>query len=419
MGYNAGVVEVTPASPSALLAEGSFVTNAVGSHTVTITGDPSQFFATNSGFAGTPYANSFGSTANYVVCSLTVTNTLDSGTGSLRDAIICANTIVGTDTIDFNIPGAGPHTIQPASALPTITDPVLIDGYTEPGASPNTLAVGSDAALMIELDGTGAGGDGLTITAADSTMRGLVINRFSGDGISITGAAATGNVVEGNFIGTDVTGTVALANNLRGVLIQDASGNTVGGSLAEQRNVISGNIWSGIGAITAPGTVIQGNYVGTDAGGTFAIGNGSVPTSSEGGITIENFTGAIVGTDGDGVNDAAEGNLLSGNLRHGVRIGGGSGDFGSHVVAGNFIGVDATGTVAVPNQISGIDFINSRDNRVGTNSDGVSDDLEANVISGNENLGTGPGTGSGRGILLQDNSGTADGRAADNKLDRW
>ena len=88
---------------------------------------------------------------------LNVTNTGDSGPGSLRQAITDANTNPGLDTICFNIPGAGVQTIAPLSALPPISDPVIIDGYSQPGASPNTLAVGGDATLLIELNGITAG----------------------------------------------------------------------------------------------------------------------------------------------------------------------------------------------------------------------------------------------------------------------
>ncbi|HEX6386435.1 MAG TPA: CSLREA domain-containing protein, partial [Anaerolineae bacterium] len=118
-----------------------------------------------------------------------VTNTNDSGAGSLRQAILDANAIPNVDgepdAIHFNIPGTGPHTIQPASALPAITDPVVIDGYTQPGAAPNTLAIGNNAVLQVVLSGAsaGAGVNGLTITASDSTVRGLVINAFQDDGI--------------------------------------------------------------------------------------------------------------------------------------------------------------------------------------------------------------------------------------------
>src|SRR5262245_26631761 len=113
-----------------------------------------------------------------------------------------------TDTINFNIPGSGVHTISPASALPTISDPVFINGYSQPAnggaaASPNMNDTGTNlgltTVLLIELDGTNAGSaQGLFITAGNSAVRGLVINRFSGSGILL---ASSGNVVAGNFIG--------------------------------------------------------------------------------------------------------------------------------------------------------------------------------------------------------------------------
>src|SRR5204862_4209110 len=110
-----------------------------------------------------------------------VTNTLDSGAGSLRAAITSANgTAGGTNLIQFNIPGTNVQTIIPASALPAITRPVIIDGYTQPGASPNTnsLANGFSGALRIELNGANIGGVGLRLLGGGgSTIRGLVINR--------------------------------------------------------------------------------------------------------------------------------------------------------------------------------------------------------------------------------------------------
>ncbi|MCG8404534.1 MAG: hypothetical protein MI923_04970, partial [Phycisphaerales bacterium] len=130
--------------------------------------------------------------------SFTVTHTGDSGAGSLRQAILDANASPGTEVIDFNIPGAGPHTIQPLTPLPTITDPVVIDGKTQPGCT---------GVPFIELDGSLAGSaDGLLITAGSSTVRGLIINRFSGDGIELRTNGV--NRIECNYIGTDVGGTV-------------------------------------------------------------------------------------------------------------------------------------------------------------------------------------------------------------------
>src|SRR5205807_1608274 len=156
-------------------------------------------------------------------CSTVVTNTNDSDIGSLRQAILCANSNAGTDTISFNIPGSGVHTISPTSVLPGISDAVIIDGYTQPGASPNTNpltlgagAVGSNAVILVELNGSSAGltSDGLTVSAPNSTVRGLAINRFGNDGIVVNGG---NDVIEGNFIGTDPGGAIDLGNGFQGV----------------------------------------------------------------------------------------------------------------------------------------------------------------------------------------------------------
>jgi CSLREA domain-containing protein len=187
---------------------------------------------------------------------------------TLRAAIEEANATPGANTIEFDI--SGPKTIKPDSPLPAITDTVTIDGYTQPGARPNTLAEGDDAVLKIELDGSNAGADrdGLVINASNSTIKGLVIKRFGGDGIEITGV---NNQVQGNFIGTSAGGTTDKGNGLRGVFVS-ADSNTVGGSQPDMRNVISGNDQSGV-SLHGASNQVQGNYIGTDAGGTGALGN--------------------------------------------------------------------------------------------------------------------------------------------------
>ena len=212
----------------------------------------------------------------FTVFTVNSTDDVDDGTCdaahcSLREAINAANANAGTDTISFNISGAGPHTIQPNFALPTITDPVVIDGTTEPDFAGTPI---------IELDGTNAGHvDGLVITAGNSTVRGLVINRFGinpdvGIGILLLQTNG-GNVIEGNFIGTDVTGTVALGNKFFGVVIENAPNNTIGGTTVEARNIISGNgTGISLGGPGATGNLVQGNFIGTDVTGTIAVGNG-------------------------------------------------------------------------------------------------------------------------------------------------
>ncbi|MGH3146479.1 MAG: hypothetical protein ACRDTR_11830 [Rubrobacter sp.] len=175
--------------------------------------------------------------------TFTVTNTNDSGAGSLRQAILDANATSGADVINFNIPGSGVQTIAPTTKLPQITEAVSINGYTQPGASANTKAVGNDAILKVELSGASASGaDGLFITASNSTVKGLVINRWGNAGVYIYGTGATGNKVVGNYLGTDTSGTKDLGNGRHGVNVYDsASNNIVGGAAAAVRNVISGN----------------------------------------------------------------------------------------------------------------------------------------------------------------------------------
>jgi hypothetical protein len=193
------------------------------------------------------------------------------GPCTLRAAIGQANASSGTDTITFGIAGIGPHTISPGSALPAISDPLTIDGYAQPGASPNTnvIGLGSNAVLMIELDGSGTGGSGLTITAGDTTVRGLVINRFKGSGGNgIEIADNGGNTIEGNNIGTDATGIADLGNSGAGISIVEAPSNRVGGTDPGARNVISGNDY-GISIVGgATGNLVQGNYIGTDVTGS-------------------------------------------------------------------------------------------------------------------------------------------------------
>src|SRR5262249_7891832 len=137
----------------------------------------------------------------------TVVSAGDTGTGTdlagdLRYCLTQANARPGLDTIQFAIPGSGPHSINLTSALPAITDAVFLDGSTTPGASANPLATGDNAVLQIELNGTAAGADvsGLRITSSGCTIRGLVIMDFNQSGITISGASATGNTIAGNFI---------------------------------------------------------------------------------------------------------------------------------------------------------------------------------------------------------------------------
>ncbi len=228
--------------------------------------------------------------------TFTVNSAGDAGDGvcdasecTLREAIDDADANDNpqeTDLIEFDIPGPGPHTIRPNSNLDIIQDPVIIDGYTEAGASPNTLAKGTNAKIMIALDGsnTGLSGYGLVTDgtgAGGVVIRGFAINRFGGPGISIGGTGAQSNVkIEGNFIGTDLSGTIDLGNGEYGVEIIYGSGVTVGGSTPAARNLISGNQNDGVfmydnhSDADSPGNKVLGNLIGTEKDGTSPLGNG-------------------------------------------------------------------------------------------------------------------------------------------------
>ena len=286
--------------------------------------------------------------------TFTVTNTNDTGAGSLRQAITDANAIAGqTDTIAFNIPGSGVQTISPASALPTLTDPVIIDGYTQPGASANTLATGNNAVLLIELNGSGAGAgaNGLTISSGNSTVRGLVINRFSASGLLLqTGG---GNTVAGNFLGTNVAGTAALGNGAFGLNIVSSPNHTIGGTTPAARNLISGNNSEGL-AIQGAGSannVVQGNYIGTDAAGAADLGNNAS------GVFISGAGPNIIG----GTNAAAR-NVISGNNNAGVVVASAA---NGNVIQGNFIGSNASGASGVGNTFDGVQVQISSNNLIG------------------------------------------------------
>ena len=191
------------------------------------------------------------------MATFTVNSTADTDDGTcdatdctLREAINAANASAGADEIRFNIPGAGPHTIQPLTELPTVTDPVTIDGTTEPDFAGTPI---------IELDGSLApagtsGVNGLKITVGSSVVRGLVINRFKaatgfvgGSGIHLETNGS--NIIEGNYIGTNVAGTstTGFGNGGRGVGITGSPNNLIGGTTANARNVISGNLAHGVG----------------------------------------------------------------------------------------------------------------------------------------------------------------------------
>ena len=204
----------------------------------------------------------------------TVTSTGDSGPGTLRQAILDANAHPGADTIEFNIAGSGVHTISPASALPAITDPVTIDGYSQPGSLVNTnpTSQGLNTVLRIEIDGTNAGSSPcLHARADDITIRGLVVNRCTMYDIQAEDLGTTRQnfVVEGCFLATNADGTQALSPSNVAINIDRTI--RMRASAARPRPIaISSPVCNGgahivLGIVT--GTVVQGNLIGTDVTG--------------------------------------------------------------------------------------------------------------------------------------------------------
>jgi hypothetical protein len=321
-----------------------------------------------------------------VLSVFTVTNTSDSGAGSLRQAILDANASGEPAEIVFAIPTTDPNfmdvdaarpggdvdpdafVIRPLSTLPSLNDSafgISINGRTQ-------TAFGGDANPFgpeIVLDGSLGGSNGLELLTSNNTVYGLAIQRFANNGILIV--TGGGNAIAGNYIGVDATGSVALGNAGNGIAIVGGSQNNRVGGAGADRNVISGNSFVGV-TIQGAGSdsnVITGNYIGTDASGTVALGNSD-------GVQLVNGPAATV----------IEANVISGNGFSGVLLQGAG--TSQNVVTGNRIGVDVTGTLALGNGAIGVAITDgASNNRIGTNGDGVDDVAERNIVSGNSASG--------------------------------
>ena len=381
--------------------------------------------------------------------TITVNSTADVGADegqcTLREAITAANTngasgamagecIAGqpdgtaADFIRFDISGSGVQSITIGNAnLPSIASNLTIDGYTQPGATANTLATGNNAVLRIRLTST-QGRAGLTLDAGGSTIRGLNFGDLS-VGLFVN---SNSNRIVGNFIGTDATGATAASQ--MGICIHlAASSNQIGDVAPGDRNVLSG---CGVGIEFENGAasnLIRNNYVGTNAAGTaflpmlaslelFAAGAGNViggTSAGAGNVLIAGVhinpgadntvvQGNLIGTDATGtlgskrsqygvsiyapgaiIGGAVAGarNVISGNDGPGIVVDGRHAPAGA-TIQGNYIGTDPTGTIAVPNEL-GIEVFSVASMTIGGSSG------QGNLISGNDG-GSGGGAGPGR-----------------------
>jgi hypothetical protein len=271
------------------------------------------------------------------------------GTCTLRAALTEASRDHIPSTVNFAIPGDGTHTIGLTGSLPNLDDlggGTTIDGYTQPGATPNTAASGSNAVLKIEIRGTGPGGEeALNLTAGGNVVRGLAIYDVR-IGIQMRGDFSVDNVVVGNFVGTDASATFGATvrdSNTNSVIVRDrAARNIIGRPALADRNVISGGFANGIviGAIAAPantdGNIVQNNVIGLKPNGDPLPNLGHGIDVNLGGA--HSFIGGL---------EPGMGNVISANSGSGVEVSHGDYTVGNQVV-GNRIGTDLSGTGGPP-----------------------------------------------------------------------
>ncbi len=307
--------------------------------------------------------------------TFTVTNTNDSGSGSLREAVDLAIFMSGTHTIAFDIPStdpgynaaAGVWTIRPLNVYNYITSGnITIDGSTQTANRGDNNPFGPEIAL----DGSNNAVDYAfsIINAANIHIKNLCIKQFT-IGIQIYGASSVNHTITGNYIGVDAAGADTAGNYIGIEIIGGPSNIIVGGTTAAERNIISGNEHIGIRIVDASYNVVIGNYVGLDRTGALALGNYD-GVSIEGAATHNRVGG----------NNPGERNVIAGNYAYGVPIFGAGCDYNE--VVGNYIGVNATGSAAVPNTY-GVLF----DDGASYNMIGGDTPAHRNIISGNSGYG--------------------------------
>ncbi len=329
----------------------------------------------------------------------TVTNFNDVGDGAcyvgdctLRDAINAANANENgssPDQIDFDIASTGVQPIEVTAPLPAITDPVVIDATTQPGYAGTPI---------IDLDGTDCEYpcDGLDLNSGTTTIRGLAITEFASDAIALNGAG--GNVIQQNWIGW-YPGPEGPASGEfdgsfgGGVVVNGSSTNQIGGSLADEGNVIAGNApisslpraqSNAHAAATrdAPPPNYDVLISGDDSSGN-VLANNTIALGADG--TSASFDGYVVVIDNSASENTiggsnAQGNVIAGYDGTGVEL---SGAGAGNVVSGNTIGANASGAV-VGDQAIGVDVENSPNTVVGDN---AAPGTQADTDNGNEIVG--------------------------------
>ncbi len=292
--------------------------------------------------------------ANTTACSFQVrvvphivlaNSTADSGPGSLRQALLDANAAPGSNVVTFGFSGTAPYIIHLLSPLPAITDPVTIDGWSQ---------LEFRGQPVIQLDGSNAISSGfaaaseglivagLDIVAGNSEVRGLALNGFE-VGIRISGSG--GNIVQGNFIGTDASGSTALGNTSDGIRVHSA-GNLIGGDTTAARNVISGNRGNGVvlDGSNAVNNVVHGNLIGPADETLLPLGNG------RNGVAVRN---------GAANNSVGPNNVIAFSQLNGVLLepsaGNGNAIRGNSIYSNGALGIDLGGDGTTPNDDEDVD----------------------------------------------------------------
>jgi hypothetical protein len=274
-------------------------------------------------------------------------NLNDHGAGSLRQAILNANTNPGADVINFNVAG----TIVLTSALPTVAGQVNINGTTAPGF------VGTP---LVEINFNHFGGLQFDSCADGSALRSLSLVDASGNGVTLT--CVEHMLIVGNYIGLNTDGATAASNHGDGIELLYSSNNTIGGEAANDRNVISANGQQGLLVSASSNNVIMNNYIGTDAAGTVGLGN-----ALNGILVTDCSAGNLIGGEATGGNDPTqdvfvtppEGNLISGNNANGVLI---TDNATQNQLSGNFIGTTVSGNAALGNRLDGVAIVQANNN---------------------------------------------------------
>lgn len=305
-----------------------------------------------------------------------VTNTQDSGLGSLRAAIYYGYDHPGT-TITFHIPTSDAgfsnnvFNFLPTDQLPSLWNATLIDGGTQPNSNPDGPEILLNGALAWT---SSAIANGLHFRGTNCAAHSLTISGFAGYGILIEGTNAIGNAVVGCFLGTDPTGAFAVTNGISPIAIGGgARSNFIGSPVASGRNIISGSASQGV-VIRNAGTknnFVRGNYIGLNA-----AGNAPLPNSYSGIIIYDGAQSNVIGGTLIGAR-----NVISGNGFQGIVIV--DTNSSGNRVEGNLIGVNPTGDAAIANGSDGIGIYDDAQNTM----IGGTDSGARNVISGNGGFG--------------------------------